>query len=129
MIDDICLLLMAVFCIRAQKNDFPKLSGPYLGQKPPGTTPEPFAENIIEVHTFLHSGIVFSPDGLEAYWTPSRTPLPPILLSRVVNGTWTQPQAAPFSKAEQRDDSPFISPDGKKLFFLSQRLERGKESF
>lgn len=33
-----------VMTIFAQPTDFPKLSGTYLGQKPPGGTPEPFAD-------------------------------------------------------------------------------------
>jgi hypothetical protein len=35
------LLLSAI--VNAQQTDFPKLTGPYLGQKPPGMTPIIFA--------------------------------------------------------------------------------------
>jgi hypothetical protein len=35
----ICLLLAAAIVISAQQKDFPKLAGPYLGQKPPGRRP------------------------------------------------------------------------------------------
>ena len=35
-----CLLLVAVQIIHAQQSDIPKVTGPYLGQKPPGMTPE-----------------------------------------------------------------------------------------
>jgi hypothetical protein len=59
----ICVPLVAVHDIHPQQNGFPKLTGPYLGQKQPGMTPEPFAEYVREGHTVLHSGIVFSPDG------------------------------------------------------------------
>ena len=35
-----CLLLVAGQIIHAQQSDFPKVTGPYLGQKLPGMTPE-----------------------------------------------------------------------------------------
>ena len=34
------------FC-QSRQNDFPRLSGPYLGQKPPGKVAELFADGII----------------------------------------------------------------------------------
>ena len=113
----------------SQQSDFPKLTGPYLGQKPPGMTPEPFARSIPLIHRFLHSGIIFSPDGKEAYWKPDWNPKSPIMFSKVENGIWTLPRAASFSQPNQGDDSPFISPDGEKFFFLSQRAQKHKESF
>ncbi len=42
----IFILLVKVASIIAQQKDFPKLTGPYLGQKPPGITPELFAPGI-----------------------------------------------------------------------------------
>jgi hypothetical protein len=42
------LFLVLTFCINCTKHpDFPELNGPYLGQKPPGITPEVFAPEII----------------------------------------------------------------------------------
>ena len=62
------LLLVAAIGIHAQKTDFPKLAGPFLGQKPPGNIPEIFAPGIIstEAHEF---SCCFSPDGKEFYFT------------------------------------------------------------
>jgi len=104
----------------SQPSDFPNLTGPYLGQKPPGKTPEPFAVDIPELQN-LHGMIRFSPDGKAAYWKPVWRPVEPILVSRMENGQWTAPTTAPFSAANQGDDSPFLSPDGRKIFFISQR--------
>ncbi len=112
----------------SQENYFPELTGSYLGQKPPGMISEPFAKNIPLIHRFLHSGIIFSPDGNEAYWKPDWNPGSPIMFSKVEEGVWTLPQAASFSQPNQGDDSPFISPDGKRFFFLSQRAQKHKES-
>ena len=104
-----------------------KFSGPYFGQKPPGKAAEPFGLDIPGLHQTLHSALIFSPDGNEAYWKPGWNPREPIYMSRNENGRWTAPAVAPFSAPDQGDDSPFISPDGKKLYFLSQRTERGQE--
>ena len=41
---NICPLLLAAAVLNAQQDNFAKLTGPYLGQKPPGMTPEMFAQ-------------------------------------------------------------------------------------
>jgi dipeptidyl aminopeptidase/acylaminoacyl peptidase len=119
------LVLLFVVCnlVCAQQNakEFPKLTGPYLGQKPPGNTPEPFAPDIPEIHKELHNVIVFSPDGKEAYWKPVWSPKTPIYVSKMVTGTWSKPEIAFFSDNDQGDDSPCISPDGNRFIFLSRR--------
>jgi len=51
-----------------QENNFPVLKGPYLGQNPPGMTPEVFAPNIISTDK-RELNSVFSPDGKEFYFT------------------------------------------------------------
>ena len=90
----------------------------YLGQTPPGRTLQPFAPNIIG--NWNHAEVTVSPDGQEIYWT-SRTA---ILYSKLQNGNWTPPQIVPFSgqgTENYYDDVPVVSPDNKKLFFLSKR--------
>lgn len=114
------------------QSDFPVLKGPYLGQKPPGKTPQLFAVNIFDskYHGF-HSNIIFSTDGKEAYWQLNKghgSRLQAIFESRYKNGTWTKPKVAFFSTlvVGGMDDSPFISPDGNKFFFLTCRpIEKG----
>lgn len=110
---------------------FPAISGEYFGQKPPGKKPEQFAIGILTRNNF-HSSIMFFPDGKEAYWSVmdfGKSRSYAILESKLVNGRWTPPQLAPFSEVGQMDDSPFISPDGKKLFFISRRpLDPGGRS-
>jgi len=64
-----CVLLVAVMGMSGQKNAFPKLADPYLGQKPPGDTAKPFASAFFRsMFTSFHGGIIFSPDGNAAYW-------------------------------------------------------------
>lgn len=73
------------------------------------------------------AGLVFSPDGTTAYWsawngvwggeaTSPRT----IYRSRLENGAWTEPAVAAFS-GTYNDDDPFLSPDGRWLYFVSDR--------
>jgi len=97
------------------------LKGKYFGIRKPGRTPEPFVIPIPEIQKGLHSTFSFSPDGTEVFWKPVWSPNTAIWTSKMVQGKWTTPGIAPFSKEVQGDDAPFISRDGKKLFFLSQR--------
>ncbi|MBE0664240.1 MAG: hypothetical protein IH584_00350, partial [Candidatus Aminicenantes bacterium] len=55
--------------VQAQKSEFPKLSGPYLGQKPPGLTPKIFAPGIVSSKDNYEFKIAFTPDGKEIYFT------------------------------------------------------------
>ena len=43
----ILAMLLAGSGILAQDDDFPKLTGSYLGQQPPGMTPEIFAPGLV----------------------------------------------------------------------------------
>jgi len=99
----------------------------YLGQTPPGVTPKIFAPGIITLSNRDESVITFSPDGKEAFWKTSWDPNTAIIESKRINGQWTAPIIASFSAEIQGDDAPFISPDGMKLYFLSQRPVTTKE--
>lgn len=64
----------------------------------------------------------FTPDGKTLYFT-KRTPKPQrwvIVVSRLRRGQWTAPEVAPFS-GWYNDFDPFVSPDGKRLYFSSNR--------
>ena len=56
------ILLVLINC--SKKDEFQVLKGPYLGQKPPGTTPEMFAPGIISTG-YDERIAAFSPDGKE----------------------------------------------------------------
>ena len=109
--------------------EFPVLRGPYFGQKPPGKTAEKFAPPVFTTRYNVHGNVVFSPDGKEAYWSVQNFGKPKrgaILESKIENGKWTLPRLAFFSQEGFFDGEPFISPDGKKLYFNSARpLEKG----
>jgi Tol biopolymer transport system component len=88
-----------------------------------------FGANIISTEDD-EFGITFSPDGTTCFFT-KRTPSTissgtyVICYSRFINNKWTTPEIAPFS-GRYKDLNPFISPDGSKLFFISNRPGPGK---
>ena len=61
----------------------PTLSGPYLGQKPPGRTPVPFVPGIPNIEAGRHGIFAFTLDGREAYWKPRWSPLTAIAHSQM----------------------------------------------
>jgi len=97
--------------------EYVKISGEYLGQKEPGSTPEPFAPGILLNTHRPHSGIAFSPDGKEIYWAAALTygTFQKIWMIRQVNGRWNPPKAAPFDE-KYHFGWPAFSPDGTRLF-------------
>ncbi|MFH1197291.1 MAG: ankyrin repeat domain-containing protein [bacterium] len=106
---------------------FPDLRGDYLGQPPPGKTPQIFAQGIISSIWGLHSTAIFSPDGNDVYWCPMITQPDaaystggPFMMKRI-NGIWTPPQQPEPFNNEIDDDVPFFSPDGEHLLMLSTR--------
>lgn len=101
------------------------LSGPYLGQEPPGSVPEIFGPGVISVEAnFEHSAAVFSPDGDEVFWCTNvgwysgegRQGMLRLYFMKQVDGNWTEPRPAPFA-ADVRAERPVFSPDGKSLYF------------
>jgi len=99
------------------KSDFPVLKGPYLGQNPPGLTPEVFAPGIISTNLPEFSCCT-SPDAKEIYftrWIPkfrsSR-----IMFTRLTDTGWTKPDVLP-QIIDVQNLEPTMSPDGSKLFF------------
>jgi 7,8-dihydropterin-6-yl-methyl-4-(beta-D-ribofuranosyl)aminobenzene 5'-phosphate synthase len=105
----------------AESQKFPILTGLYLGQKPPGKMPERFAPDIF---IYNHSTVTVSPDGKEMYWNSGpKFGEGPIMMTKIVDGKWIKPVEAPFSGKQYSkfDDCPFVSPDNKRLFFISMR--------
>lgn len=96
---------------------FPTLTGPYLGQTPPGDVPELFAPGIISTGK-EHSAAMFTPDGAEV-WFGRMFPAA-IWFSRLENGVWSEPAVAPFS-VENGDLYPHLAPHGNALYFCTAR--------
>lgn len=68
-----------------------------------------------------------TPDGREIFFnraSPDRTTLTILTSHRTPDGHWSAPAVAPFS-GTYRDLDPFITPDGQRLFFTSDRPRAG----
>jgi Tol biopolymer transport system component len=111
------------FSIQAQQDDFPVLQGLYLGQKPPGMTPEIFAPGIVSSKEFVDFKLAFSPDGTECYFYrlshPSDELIPTLFFTKVEKGVWTEPAKLQIAQGA-RTFHPCVSPDNKWLFFKWQ---------
>lgn len=107
---------------------FPDLKGDYLGQIKPGLKPKVFAPGILLNIRRPHSSIAISPDGKEIYWTASGEYgySEKIWCIKQKKGHWEFPKIVFFTD-EARDGGPFITPDGKKLFFHSNRQMKNDE--
>jgi len=123
-----CLMISSAVNLLSADKDFSPLTGPYLGQKPPGMIPELFAPGIVssELNT---RDVAITPDGKEIYFCVNLADFTfaTILVTREVNGLWTRPEVM-----EQMENpgywsiEPCISADGKKFFFMSNRPDKTK---
>ncbi|MBN2409938.1 MAG: PD40 domain-containing protein [Candidatus Aminicenantes bacterium] len=117
----LCLIVFIASSSSSQQSEFPKLAGPYLGQKPPGMTPEIFAPGLVSKEGD-QAKLNISPDLSEIiYWERK----PPDNLNTIVRivregEQWTAPESLPFSK-DYINNEPSLSPDGNTLFFVSNR--------
>lgn len=96
--------------------------------RPAGPLPEPalFAEGTASTGEY-ESHPAFTPDGRTLYFvrsTPRFTDWT-IYVSHHAGGRWSPPKVAPFS-GKHRDADPFVTADGKKLYFISDRPVDGK---
>jgi hypothetical protein len=107
--------------------DFPVLTGEYLGQTPPGQRAELFAPGIVSrgMHT---RDVAMTPDGREIYFGTIVAGLAVIMQTKLEDGQWTRPEVAPFAaNPAYQDLEPAISPDGEHFYFLSTRPPAGTE--
>lgn len=107
----LCLMVSSLGNSFPDNKDITKLSGPYLGQKPPGMAPEIFAPDIISSKNAIEYIITFSPDLSEIYFTRDGIG---IMLARLIDGIWSSPLETSFNSKYPADE-PFITPDGEHL--------------
>lgn len=116
-------LSLSTLCLAPAGAAQARPQGPYFGQTPPGSRPEVFAPGIVSTaaHEFAGS---FTPDGREFYFTRRAFPQGPtlIMVSRMVDGTWTEPEPATFNDPSGgMSFEPMVTPDGLRLYFSSDR--------
>ncbi len=106
------------------QSDVP-LTGDYLGQQRPGRAAQLFAPGIVSTQKEeLNS--VFTPDGQEFYFTVRQASRKwTIMVMKRTGSRWGAPEVASFS-GEYSDVDLFITADGRKLFYSSDRPLPGK---
>ncbi|MFH1196486.1 MAG: hypothetical protein V1720_12350 [bacterium] len=119
----LCFMMFLAISITAQKIDFPKLNGPYLGQKPPGNIPEVFAPEIISTKEYKEFSGTFTPDGKEYYFFRLGEDAG-LMECKLTRDGWTAPWPVQF-KSSYIDYEPHITYDGNLFFFSSNRLFPG----
>ena len=126
------LLHLSIAVLLAAQNhsaEFPRLTGPYLGQKPPGLNAEVFAPGIVSTGMYTRD-IAITPDGKEIYFgvVVGQYAFSTIVVTRMMGDRWTEPEVASFAAdPAYKTVEPCISPDGKQFFFSSNRPTSGKE--
>jgi Tol biopolymer transport system component len=104
---------------------FPALSGPYLGQTPPGPQPELFAPGVVSTG-LAELNSVFTPDGREFYYAVDIGLDWVIMVTRQTDTGWATPEAASFTRGHSGVDL-CISADGQRLLFCSDRPRPGTD--
>jgi Tol biopolymer transport system component len=119
----------AIKALNTRQDDFSILKGSYLGQKPPGMTPEIFAPGIVSSKDFIEMGCTWSPDLTKFYFARSETSESSsnvaIWCVREEGDVWTEPRVVSFSGV-YRDFGPFVPPDGKHLIFFRMDNKENK---
>ena len=125
-----CLFAGVVGACAAHRGAFARAHGAYLGQRPPGLTPEVFAPGLISTKK-REGGVVACPGGEELYfWVvegDGENVRTTIYLTRQRNGAWTNPEPLPFS-GTYVDGYIALHPDGSRLYFQSNRPIDAAES-
>lgn len=108
------------------------IKGKWLGQKLPGNKAEIFAPGIVSTGMYERD-LAFSPAGDELFFRifVKKTRTSRIIHMKIKDGVWTKPEVAAFSPADMKhsDLEPVFSPDGKSLYFVSNRPGSVKNSF
>jgi hypothetical protein len=98
---------------------FESLSGPYLGQKPPGKEPEIFAPGLITTH-YSQSYIAFLNGARVCVYSAGTEKGHETFYTYEKNGHWTAPQRAPFEELQGHPNYT-TGPLGRKVYFHSGR--------
>ncbi|HSE31196.1 MAG TPA: hypothetical protein VLA93_06435 [Pyrinomonadaceae bacterium] len=120
----VTLFLVGTCCFVLAQNAS-QTNHPYASEKPL-SEPTVFGDGIISTGSF-DSHPAFTPDGKTLYFLRS-TPnfnLWTIVFSHFEHGRWITPEVAPFS-GQYSDADPFITADGSRLYFISNRPVPGK---
>jgi hypothetical protein len=125
------LLLLAIGAFSFARGDmgrFPILKGPYLGQNSPNGEAVLFAPGIVSTGMYERD-MAITANGDEIYYGLLLGNQATVMVSRLKDGRWTEPEIASFaSDMRYQYFEPSLTRDGKKIFFLSSLTPEGKEA-
>jgi hypothetical protein len=138
-----CMALLAASACASQEaatSRAPRDSGRQAEAKP--STPTPHSAQATHwtpasISTDQYEATpTFTPDGREMFFMLSNRKFEGyrVLATRCVDGAWSRPQPAPFAAPEPMNDAdPFVTPDGKRVYFISERAHpdraKGRDDF
>ena len=96
----------------------------YLGQPLPGSTPALFAPDLISTQGVTEFGSIFSKDGTEFFYASEPGGVAQIRYMKLENGKWSTAKTILVDAVYSYND-PFLSPDEKRLYFISNRPMKG----
>jgi hypothetical protein len=100
----------------AQNNEFPELTGPYLGQQPPGMTPEIFAPGIISTNGDEGSS-GFALNGSVYIFQRFIDHRCHTYIMTLEGNRWSEPELIPFWKQLLHNGDFVIDPDDRTMFY------------
>jgi hypothetical protein len=110
----VLLVLSAGAATPAQ--EFPRLQGPYLGQDPPGMTPEVFAPGIISTRE-EEGGSGFAREGTAFLFQRFVEGRCHTYITRLRDGVWTKPELIPFWETMAANGDFVFSSDDRTMFY------------
>ncbi|WP_321393956.1 hypothetical protein [Emcibacter sp.] len=113
------LTFLAVSGASHARDELPVLDGPYLGQEPPGLTPEAFAPGIVSTEHWEYSG-AFTPDMNEFYLLRNggKYEDATFVVFQYKDNRWRESVVSGWA------GQPFVSPDGRTMHLGRRYMER-----
>lgn len=97
----------------------------YFDQSPPGTTWSTFAPGVISLPDRVEFGSVYSKNGKEFFYATEIDGKAELHYRKLDNNKWSEPVALLADNNYSYND-PFLTPDEKRLFFISDRTMSGE---
>lgn len=114
------LSFILAFLLCATGSTAQKADPKYFNEVPPGTTPVVFARGKVSRTDQFEFGAVFSKDRSEFYYGVEIGGKAETRMMKFEKGSWTSPITILVHDVYSYND-PFLTPDEKKLFFISDR--------
>lgn len=116
-------LVMLLSCSAVTASETLDTADLYFGQTPPGDTPVVFAPGIISLADRFEQFLLYSPDERQLVFSVTNSSWSSFTLKslRLENGSWTEPETAPFLGGSPDGLVACYSYDMNRVFFTSSR--------